>query len=154
MLHRQFGELPNYVRADYYYRVSPPRIVNNQNSIDVGVDKLPYGAGRMLRTFFHQVDDFIDAHSDHNQFGDMIRGFAKAFDAEVTAFSTSKDKEAEAKSLGAHHFVSTRLTQLRLGRNPDLWAMIVAVATNATVTTAPSAAIVSEFVTERCRIGS
>jgi alcohol/geraniol dehydrogenase (NADP+) len=34
--------------------------------------------------------------------------FAKAFGAEVTAFSTSKDKEAEARSLGAHQFVNTR----------------------------------------------
>lgn len=36
--------------------------------------------------------------------------FAKAFGAEVTAFSTAKDKEAEAKALGAHHFVNTRDT--------------------------------------------
>jgi alcohol/geraniol dehydrogenase (NADP+) len=36
--------------------------------------------------------------------------FAKTFGAEVTAFSTSKDKEAEAKELGAHHFVNTRDT--------------------------------------------
>ena len=36
--------------------------------------------------------------------------FAKAFGAEVTAFSTSKDKEAEAKELGAHEFVNTRDT--------------------------------------------
>jgi uncharacterized zinc-type alcohol dehydrogenase-like protein len=36
--------------------------------------------------------------------------FAKAFGAEVTAFSTSKDKEAEALALGAHHFVNTRDT--------------------------------------------
>ena len=28
----------------------------------------------------------------------------------MTAFSTSKDKEAEAKALGAHHFVNTRDT--------------------------------------------
>jgi uncharacterized zinc-type alcohol dehydrogenase-like protein len=34
--------------------------------------------------------------------------FAKAFGAEVTAFSTSTDKEAEAKELGADHFVNTR----------------------------------------------
>lgn len=33
--------------------------------------------------------------------------FAKAFGAEVTAFSTSKGKEADAKRLGAHHFVNT-----------------------------------------------
>ena len=42
--------------------------------------------------------------------GHMGIQFAKAFGAEVTAFSTSKDKEAEAKELGAHHFVSTRDT--------------------------------------------
>ncbi|MEI9980187.1 MAG: NAD(P)-dependent alcohol dehydrogenase [Edaphobacter sp.] len=36
--------------------------------------------------------------------------FAKTFGAEVTAFSTSKDKETEAKELGAHHFVNTRDT--------------------------------------------
>jgi len=34
--------------------------------------------------------------------------FAKAFGAEVTAFSTSTDKEAEARELGADHFVNTR----------------------------------------------
>jgi uncharacterized zinc-type alcohol dehydrogenase-like protein len=34
--------------------------------------------------------------------------FARAFGCEVTAFSTSKDKEAEARQLGAHHFVNTR----------------------------------------------
>lgn len=36
--------------------------------------------------------------------------FAKAFGAEVTAFSTSKDKEAEARGLGAHHFLNTQDT--------------------------------------------
>jgi uncharacterized zinc-type alcohol dehydrogenase-like protein len=34
--------------------------------------------------------------------------FAKAFGAEVTAFSTSTDKEEEARNLGADHFVNTR----------------------------------------------
>jgi uncharacterized zinc-type alcohol dehydrogenase-like protein len=34
--------------------------------------------------------------------------FAKAFGAEVTALSTSKDKEAEALKMGADHFVNTR----------------------------------------------
>jgi uncharacterized zinc-type alcohol dehydrogenase-like protein len=36
--------------------------------------------------------------------------FAKTFGAEVTAFSTSKDKENEARELGAHNFVNTRDT--------------------------------------------
>ncbi len=42
--------------------------------------------------------------------GHMGLQFAKAFGCEVTAFSTSKDKEAEALSLGAHNFVNTRDT--------------------------------------------
>jgi alcohol/geraniol dehydrogenase (NADP+) len=42
--------------------------------------------------------------------GHMGVQFARAFGAEVTAFSTSKDKEAEAKALGAHNFVNTRET--------------------------------------------
>jgi alcohol/geraniol dehydrogenase (NADP+) len=36
--------------------------------------------------------------------------FAKAFGAEVTALSTSKDKEAEALEMGADYFVNTRDT--------------------------------------------
>jgi len=36
--------------------------------------------------------------------------FARAFGCDVTAFSTSKDKQAEALELGAHHFVNTRET--------------------------------------------
>jgi uncharacterized zinc-type alcohol dehydrogenase-like protein len=40
--------------------------------------------------------------------GHMGIQFAKAFGCEVTAFSTSKDKEAEARGLGANHFVNTR----------------------------------------------
>jgi uncharacterized zinc-type alcohol dehydrogenase-like protein len=42
--------------------------------------------------------------------GHMGLQFAKAFGAEVTAFSTSKNKESEARELGAHHFVNTRET--------------------------------------------
>ena len=42
--------------------------------------------------------------------GHMGLQFARAFGCEVTALSTSKDKEAEARSLGAHHFVNTRET--------------------------------------------
>jgi uncharacterized zinc-type alcohol dehydrogenase-like protein len=34
--------------------------------------------------------------------------FARAFGCEVTAFSTSQNKEQEARELGAHHFVNTR----------------------------------------------
>ena len=37
----------------------------------------------------------------------MARRFLNAWGCEVTAFSTSPGKEAEARELGAHHFVST-----------------------------------------------
>lgn len=40
--------------------------------------------------------------------GHMALKFAKAWGCEVTAFSTSPDKEAEAKSMGAHHFLNSR----------------------------------------------
>jgi len=40
--------------------------------------------------------------------GHMALQFARAFGCEVTAFSSSAHKEAEAKSLGAKHFVHTR----------------------------------------------
>jgi uncharacterized zinc-type alcohol dehydrogenase-like protein len=40
--------------------------------------------------------------------GHMGLQFARAFGCEVTAFSTSKDKEPEARELGAHNFVNTR----------------------------------------------
>jgi uncharacterized zinc-type alcohol dehydrogenase-like protein len=42
--------------------------------------------------------------------GHIALQFAKAFGAEVTALSTSTDKEAEARLMGAHHFVNTRDT--------------------------------------------
>lgn len=40
--------------------------------------------------------------------GHIALQFARAFGAEVTAFSTSAAKEEESRKLGAHHFVNTR----------------------------------------------
>lgn len=40
--------------------------------------------------------------------GHLALQFARVFGAEVTAFSTSIAKEAEARELGAHHFVNSR----------------------------------------------
>jgi uncharacterized zinc-type alcohol dehydrogenase-like protein len=42
--------------------------------------------------------------------GHLALQFARTFGAEVTAFSTSLDKETEAIQLGAHHFVNSRDT--------------------------------------------
>ncbi|MCH9626542.1 MAG: Aldehyde reductase Ahr [Chlamydiales bacterium] len=40
--------------------------------------------------------------------GHLALQFARAFGCEVFAFSTSAEKEEEAKKLGAHHFISSR----------------------------------------------
>lgn len=40
--------------------------------------------------------------------GHMAIAFLNKWGCEVTAFSSSPDKEAEAKSMGAHHFLSSR----------------------------------------------
>ena len=43
--------------------------------------------------------------------GHLAVQFARVFGAEVTAFSTSSAKEAEAREMGAHQFVNTRETR-------------------------------------------
>lgn len=43
--------------------------------------------------------------------GHLAIQFARVFGAEVTAFSTSSEKEEEARNLGAHRFVNTRETR-------------------------------------------
>ncbi len=43
--------------------------------------------------------------------GHLAIQFARVFGAEVTAFSTSEEKEEEARELGAHNFVNTRETK-------------------------------------------
>jgi alcohol/geraniol dehydrogenase (NADP+) len=44
--------------------------------------------------------------------GHLALQFARAFGAEVTAFSTSATKEEEALKLGAHHFINSRESKL------------------------------------------
>jgi alkylation response protein AidB-like acyl-CoA dehydrogenase len=54
---------------------------NGVQALDLVGRKLPQGAGRMLRSFFHPVSDFIEQNSSHKQLGDMIKGFGKGFGA-------------------------------------------------------------------------
>jgi alkylation response protein AidB-like acyl-CoA dehydrogenase len=54
---------------------------NGIQALDLVGRKLPQGAGRMLRTFFHPVSEFIERNNDHKQLGEMVKGFGKAFGA-------------------------------------------------------------------------
>jgi len=54
---------------------------NGIQALDLVGRKLPQGAGRMLRTFFHPVSAFIEQHSTHPSLGEMVKGFGKAFGA-------------------------------------------------------------------------
>ena len=75
---------------------------NGIQALDLIGRKLPHGAGRMLRTFFHPVSEFIEANSDHGQLGEMIKGFGKAFGAlqlataEIAAKGMADPEEAGA----------------------------------------------------------
>jgi alkylation response protein AidB-like acyl-CoA dehydrogenase len=54
---------------------------NGIQALDLVGRKLPQGAGRMLRTFFHPLSDFIERHRNHTQLSDMVTGLEKAFGA-------------------------------------------------------------------------
>ena len=54
---------------------------NGVQALDLVGRKLPQGAGRMLRTFFHPVNEFIERHGAHPVLGEMVKGFGKAFGA-------------------------------------------------------------------------
>jgi alkylation response protein AidB-like acyl-CoA dehydrogenase len=75
---------------------------NGIQALDLVGRKLPQGAGRMLRTFFHPVSAFIETHSDHKQLGDMVKGFGKAFGAlqlataQIAAKGSADPEEAGA----------------------------------------------------------
>ena len=75
---------------------------NGIQALDLVGRKLPQGAGRMLRTFFHPVSAFIEQNSAHPVLGEMIKGFGKAFGAlqlatgQVAATGMADPEEAGA----------------------------------------------------------
>jgi uncharacterized zinc-type alcohol dehydrogenase-like protein len=56
--------------------------------------------------------------------GHLAIRFARAFGCEVTAFSSTPDKESEARSFGAHHFVSS-IDEAALRAQGDSFDLIV-----------------------------
>ncbi len=75
---------------------------NGVQALDLVGRKLPQGAGRLLRTFFHPVSEFIAANKNHMVLGKMIAGFEKAFGAlqlataEIASKGASDPEEAGA----------------------------------------------------------
>jgi alkylation response protein AidB-like acyl-CoA dehydrogenase len=54
---------------------------NGIQALDLVGRKLPAHAGRALRTFFHPVAAFVEAHKDDAQIGKLVRALERAFGA-------------------------------------------------------------------------
>jgi alkylation response protein AidB-like acyl-CoA dehydrogenase len=65
---------------------------NGVQALDLVGRKLPANMGRSLRSFFHPVAAFIEAHAQDPQVGGLVQPFAKAFGALqlATAFIAQK----------------------------------------------------------------
>lgn len=53
---------------------------NGIQALDLIGRKLSYGMGRYLRSFFHPISDFIDAHKDNDEMKEFIKPLAKHVD--------------------------------------------------------------------------
>ncbi|MBE9127984.1 MULTISPECIES: NADPH-dependent aldehyde reductase Ahr [unclassified Coleofasciculus] len=99
------GGFADKVRAHHSWVVSLPEGVN---SATAG----PLFCGGI--TVFNPIVQFDIKPTDRvgvigiGGLGHMALGFLHAWGCDVTAFSTSPDKEAEARKLGANHFVNSR----------------------------------------------
>jgi alkylation response protein AidB-like acyl-CoA dehydrogenase len=75
---------------------------NGVQALDLVGRKLPQGGGRMLRSFFHPVSNFIEQNSSHKQLGEMIKGFGKAFGAlQLATAHVAAKGTADAEEAGA-----------------------------------------------------
>ena len=54
---------------------------NGIQALDLVGRKLPQSNGRLLRSFFHPVAEFIEQNSNHPVLADMVKGLARAFGA-------------------------------------------------------------------------
>jgi alkylation response protein AidB-like acyl-CoA dehydrogenase len=65
---------------------------NGIQALDLVGRKLGAHGGRYLRSFFHPVSTFIEAHKAHPQLGEMVGGLEKAFGALQLATATIAQK--------------------------------------------------------------
>jgi alkylation response protein AidB-like acyl-CoA dehydrogenase len=54
---------------------------NGIQALDLVGRKLPANTGRLLRSFFHPVSEFIESHRDHKQLAPLIKGLERGFGA-------------------------------------------------------------------------
>lgn len=101
----RYGGFADKVRAHQGWVIPLPEEVN------------PLTAGPLFCggiTVFNPIAEFDVKPTDRvgvigiGGLGHMALGFLHAWGCDITAFSTSPDKEAEAKELGANHFVNSR----------------------------------------------
>ncbi len=101
----RYGGFADKVRAHHSWVIPLPA---NLNPATVG----PLFCGGI--TVFNPIVQFDVKPTDHvgvigiGGLGHMALRFLQAWGCDVTAFSSSPDKEAEARELGANHFVNSR----------------------------------------------
>jgi uncharacterized zinc-type alcohol dehydrogenase-like protein len=101
----RYGGFADQVRAHQAW-VTP--LPENVNPLSAG----PLFCGGI--TVFNPIVEFDIKPTDRvgvigiGGLGHMALGFLRAWGCDITAFSTSPDKEAEARELGANHFVNSR----------------------------------------------
>ena len=74
---------------------------NGIQALDLVGRKLPANTGRGLRSFFHPVSDFIEAHRDDTRLGPMVKGLERAFGALQLATAYIAEKGARDPEEGA-----------------------------------------------------
>jgi len=65
---------------------------NGIQALDLVGRKLPAHMGRYLRSFFHPVANFVEAHKTDEQLGKMVEGLEKAFGALQLSTATIAEK--------------------------------------------------------------
>ncbi|MEJ2459742.1 MAG: acyl-CoA dehydrogenase C-terminal domain-containing protein [Novosphingobium sp.] len=86
---------------------------NGIQALDLVGRKLPAHMGRYLRSFFHPVSEFIEAHKEDETFGKMIEGLEKAFGAlQLSTATVAQKGMADPEEAGAAATEYLRLTGL------------------------------------------
>lgn len=111
---------------------------NGIQALDLVGRKLPQGAGKLLRSFFHPVQEFIEQNSAHPSLGEMVKGFAKGFGAlqlatgEIAAKGMADPEEAGAAA-------TEYLRQFGLVALGFMWARSAVIAAEKLPTAGPDA---------------